>query len=489
MDNEGDQSLPKEEEKRGNILSKLDIVRLSDSEKENTKIEQLRVTGRDITQKVVKLPEFSDEEFREVIEKLGFKCGEIEGTINSVIIENIPNEKTIEEERRIKELRNTLKVAQLNHIEKEWKNIDVQSEVIDLVSSSIARANQKFSIDRTTYFLYFKNILGSLIERRQDDFSLFDDDEISRIVNASLADAPEVAKAILEQALKDLIVKMRKLFLIFAYEELSVKIINYHMDQTELSKVHENKFVTVSGTNLRIFSFYDQHGKKYCVAIDAMTGDIVTFGLGKKTMTELDPLIHNIFIDRISFYVQQQFLQLLSLAMERVKSDLINNWAEGRNPNFEKYSLEELKAENEEMRKLSEMLYRQIINIVQKIDSNNRDYTQTILREKLRSLSRFFGGAINQDIYALLPLDMIDSSKDSMRKLNAANQAFFNFMQKIEKDYSLAIEAKSKGNLQSLKTIASNIKTKAFEYITDPNNFVMLGRTGFNQIKKIFGGN
>lgn len=470
-----------------NILSTLDVIKILESDNDLAPVEEVEVIKRDINQKLVKIPEFDDAEFKKVVEKYGFDFNEFEGVLSYVFDGSIPNEEVYEREKKLEKLREEIKDAQLEFIEKDRQNIDIKSEIIDILSSTISRANKKYKIDKEKAFLIFKSILGSIVERRKDNLIFLDEEEINKIVTASLSDVPEEIKKNLESALIDTFIKIRKLFLMLAYDQLSIKVINCHLKEGELRKLQENKYISIEGAKLRVFSL-SAYGKDCFIAVDTEYGDIVTFGLGKKRRTELDPIIHSIFIDRISFYIQSEFLYIISNAMERVKIELVLNMSKGLYLDFENYSIEELKSEKEELTNLSEILYRQIISLVNKTNAGNRDYTTTTLREKTRILRRVFGGGIKQEILSILPIDAINKSTEYLNKLNDSNQLFYDFMKNVGNNYAQAIEAKTKGNLEIVKKIVNNIKEKAIEYISDPENLIKMGKTALDYIKKKTGG-
>ncbi|MFC1718088.1 hypothetical protein ACFL6S_30810 [Candidatus Poribacteria bacterium] len=487
MDEETDSEDKKNKQRARNILASLDVVKIADSEDEASPVVNVEILRRDINQKLVKIPEFSEDDFREIIEKNGYEYTGFEGSTSNIFKREIPNEDAYEEETKIEKLRQEIKDAQLEFIEGSREQIDVKSQIVEILSSTISRANKKFSIDRDKAFLFFKSLLGSLVERREENLVFMDEEEIDKIVQASLSDTPENVRDNLESLFKDMIVKIRKLFLIFAYDQLTTRIINYHLKEGELSKIQENRYVSVDGAKLRVFTF-QAYGKRCFVAIDVRFGDIVTFGLGKKMRTELDPIIHSIFVDRISFYVRKEFLDIMATTMERVKVELLTNLANGIYVDFGRYSSEELVAEREEIDTLTETLYRQTKSVANKIESTNQDYIKSVLRQKMRTLSRVFGGAINQDIYRILPIDMIESSKGAMTKILESNQVFYDFMKKLENDYKKAIEAKSQGKHKLLAETANNIKVKATKYLKDPEKLLAVGKFIFHQIKKFGGG-
>ena len=130
---EGTDPESKKRKKRvGNILTSLDVVRIADSEEENSPIVSVEVLKRDINQKLVKIPEFSEKDFQEIIEKNGYEFMGFEGSMSQILKRGISNLDAYEEESKLEKIRQEIKDAQLEFIEKSKEQIDVKSQIIQV---------------------------------------------------------------------------------------------------------------------------------------------------------------------------------------------------------------------------------------------------------------------------------------------------------------------------------------------------------------------
>ena len=80
---------------------------------------------------------------------------------------------------------------------------------------------------------------------------------------------------------------------------------------------------------------------------------------------------------------------------------------------------------------------------------------------------------------------MIEGSKEAMAKILESNQIFYDFMNKIQRDYQKAVDAKSQGKHGLVTKIANNIKDKAISYLTDPEKLLSMGKFIYDHIKKL----
>ena len=451
------------------ILSNLVSIPLANSEEDVDNLQTVHVESRDVNQKLVRIPEFDENEFRKIVESLGYSFNEFEGAMSFVTRERISNSDAYEEEQRLEMLRTRLKNAQLHTIDQLRDTLEIKSEIINLLSSTISRANQKFKFDAQMTFLLLKSLLGSLAERGLENLTFLDDQDISSLVRATLSDAPEDVRHHLDSVFRDIIIKIRKLYLLFCYDLLSVQIINYHLKPGEFSKLALSRYIEIGGDKLRVFKV-PAYGKYYYIAVDGFHGDIITFALGKKRRTEIDPVIHMLFLDRISFHIQREFLSVMAEAFKRVKNHVVlqlSDWsAAGHSGN---YSLQDLESEREEIKYLSQTLHLQITNLINRIDAVNRDYAQNQLKRKIRALKRVFGGEISEDLHTVLPIDMLESSKRQLELMRESNEAFHQFILGVDESYTLALEAKTEDKPSSFANIAKVIKDKAKNLLGRPD--------------------
>lgn len=244
-----------------------------------TKIDKLNKKSiKNITRIILKAPEVSTEDIEKLFTDDDIKLICVSENLFLIEAKNVPIEKFGEIDRKICDIIDEIRKLQIEFYDKEENRdkISFPDKIISEITKFIVEVNKKGNYDVDKVTLVLQNILGDIYEHPEIDTKFFDRKSIEYLAKASVSKIMEEAQLNLTEALKEILINIRKLFLTWIYDQCGICIINYETDRKEVSIIQESELVEIENKIFQKISLPQRYGNRLYILYNAESHSIFT---------------------------------------------------------------------------------------------------------------------------------------------------------------------------------------------------------------------
>ncbi len=431
------------------------------------KIDKLNINSiKNFTKIIIKAPEIPVDEIQKLFTDDRIKLIHISDNLFLVEVTNVSYEQFGEVDNKISEILDEIKKLQMGFYDNKEarKTITFPDEITEQVSKFIVEVNKKGNYDIDKVALVLQNILWDIYEHPDIDTVFLDKKSIEFLAKASVSKIMEEAKLNLTEALREILINIRKLFLAWIYDQCSISIINYETDRKEVSIIQENDLLEIENKLCQKISLPQKYGGRLDILYDASSNSIITSNFGKDKIKEVLPFVYLTIFDQILFHIRLESFEIEKRALENIERSVIQDL--DKIDIFDKSSVKDLENMKEGLVISSDFFCKLLNNQVNSMKSENRkiklyyktDYTRMLSNQLIR-------GPISKSIFALTPLRNIDDLDTTVQELEKLSYRFSNLSGHIIDKMNNLIQAKRENNPTLYEKIKKEIKDFAADFL------------------------
>lgn len=429
------------------------------------KIEKLNIIAiKNITKIILKAPEIPKEGIEKLFDDDEIKLLHISGNLFLIEAKNIPFDKFDEYDEKICQIVDEIKRIQMNYYDNKdtRNNISFSDEIVTQISKFIVEVNKNGKYNVDTVALVLQNILGDIYEHPEVDKAFLDRQSIEYLARASVSKIMAEAKLNLTEALKEILINIRKLFLAWIYDQCNISIINYETDKKEVPIIEKNDLIEIENKLCQKISLPKRWGARLDILYNVSNNSIITSNFGKDKIKEVLPFVYLTVFDQILFHIRLEAYEIQKRALENIERSIIQDL--NKIDPFEKTNVKELETLKEGLTLASDFFCKLLNNQVNHMKSENRKLKFYYQRDYTRALSdQIMRGPISKSIFALTPLRDIKELDVTTNELEKLSYRFSNLSGYVIEKMNILIQAKKENN----PTLFDKIKKEIREFIID----------------------
>jgi hypothetical protein len=436
-----------------------------DEDKGIRKIEKLNIKSiKNLTRIIIKTPEIPKEKIEKLFTDDKINLIQISDNLYLIEAKKIPFKDFEKFDNKICNIVEEIKKIQMNYYDDEEARdkISFPDEITEQISKFIVEVNKKGTYDVDKVALVLQNILGDIYQHPEVDKSFLDRKSIEYLAKASVSKIMEEAKINLTEALREILINIRKLFIAWIYDQCSISIINYETDRKEVSIIRESDLIEIQNKLFQKISLPKKWGARLDILYDASSNSIITSNFGKDKIKEVLPFVYLTVFDQILFHIRLETFEIERRALENIERSIIQDL--NKLDPFEKTSVDELKSLKDGLATASDFFCKLLNNQVNHMKSENRKIKLYYKRDYTRTLSnQLMKGPISKSIFALTPLRNIEELDIIAEKLERLSYRFSSLSGYVIDKMNSLIGAKKENN----PTLYEKIKKEVRDFIID----------------------
>lgn len=415
------------------------------SEIPSIKLNRVKV---DIKKVIIIPPEIDPEHIKESIEKKGYLLHNPLGKENSVFFSldavQVIESDFLEVDSKLDELKQSIKQEQVNFFDNQKDKLKIEDNFVKLLSEFIVEANKNTEIDSNNAFLILQNMLGNLYEHEIDGVKFLDEIEIEKLAKATVSKVVKECEYNLNSALIEILIKIRKLTLLWFYDSIQLSLYNVWTDKEEISIIQNNEVVEIDGSESKIIPLIVNRRKTY-VAYCEVNACLITFNLGKKMQEAILPFIFSLFMNQALMNFKLEYSKMILNALKRYQGEIIHQMRNLR-VNYNDLSLEQLEIIKKYSLGAIDFLYRGIVNYRNDIQTSNRMMAMQYRKNYLQTLSRRLGGGVSQRVLDVSPMRSLDEFNKLGDEIEGFVNSYSGLYEDVGKGMNDLISAKKQSN-------------------------------------------
>jgi hypothetical protein len=435
------------------------------NKKEVVKIEKLKIKSiKNLTRIILKAPEIPADEIEKFFVNKKIKLIHISGNLFIIEATNIPYENFEKIDSEICEIVDKIKVLQLKYYDdKETrKEIHFKDEMISEITKFIVEVNKKGDYDVNKVTLLLQNILGDIYEHEEMDTSFLDKKSIEFLAKASVSKIMEDAKINLTEALKEILINIRKLFLTWVYDQCGISIINYETDKEEVPIIQSHELIEIENKLCQRISLPQKYGQRLDILYDSASHSVITSNFGKDKIRQVLPFVYITIFDQIIFHIRLESYEIEKRALENIERSIIQDL--NRIDPFDKTTVKDLEELKIGLTTASDLFCKLLNNQVNHLRSENRKIKRYYKTDYNRTLSyQLVKGPISRSVFDLTPLRDIDELDNTTIQLDKMSTRFSTLSGYVIEKMNNLITAKKENN----PALFERVKKEIREFILD----------------------
>jgi hypothetical protein len=428
-------------------------------------IDKLNVKSiKNFTRIILKSPEVSEDYIRNLIQDDRITLINISGNLYLIEAKNIPFEEFQYLDEHITEILDNIKFAQIEFYDKPENrdSIYFSNEITDQISKFIVEVNKKGVQDVDKVTLLLQNILLDIYEHPEVEASFLDRKAIDYLAKASVSQIVEEAKINITEALKEILINIRKLILVWIYDQCNVSIINYETDRKEVSQIQENDLIKIENKIFQKISLPQRYSARLDILYNAESNSIITSNFGKDKIKQVLPFVYLTIFDQILFHIRLETHEIQKRALRNVERSIIQDLKQMSS--FDDVSIEDLEVELSQMTMASDFFSKLLNNQVNHLRSENRKIKIYYKRDYMRALSnQLMNGSISKELFNITAMRSLDELEITTEELQQISYDFSNLSSQVKESINGLIKAKKENN----PSIFNKIKKEFNSFLSD----------------------
>jgi hypothetical protein len=436
-----------------------------DKKRDVAKIDKLNVKNiKNLYRIILKSPEIAEEQLQELFTNKKIKLVPISGNLYLIEASNLSVSEFEKIDADISDIVENLKKLQLGYYDTQdaRNRLSLPDSLISQISKFIVEVNKDRNYNADKVALVLQNILGDIYEHTELDEPFLDRKSIEFLAKASVSKIMDEAKLNLNEALTEILINIRKLFLAWVYDQCNICIVNYETDRKEVSIIQENDLIEIENKLCQKISLPQKYGGRLNILYDSTSNSIITSNFGKDKIKEVLPFVYVTIFDQIVFHIRLESVEIEKRALENIERSIIQD-LNSLDP-FDKTTVKDLEQLKDGLVTASDFFCKMLNNQVNHLKSENRKIKIYYRRDYNRILSnQLMRGPIAKSVFALTPLRDIDELDKSTIKLEKMSYRFSALTGHVIDKMNILIQAKQENN----PSLYNKIKTELKEFLLD----------------------